>query len=96
MESRNNIKLNEESDLSQTIEGLLQLGNEVSILNDDVIKFSVIHTYLNTFFRFADKDYQKTGEKCAETYEFFLKVLIQSLFKHFKFISDYRIQRAVL
>ena len=78
------------------IESLLQLRNEVSVFNDDVIKFSVIHTYLNISLKFADKDHWEAGEKCAEVYEFFLKVLIQPLFKHFELISDYKIQRAVL
>ena len=74
----------------------MQLRNKVSVLNDDVIKFSVIHIYLNTSLKFTDKDYQRANEKCAKVYEFFLKVLIQSLLEHFKLISDHEIQRAVL
>ena len=57
MESRNDVKLNEESGLGQMIEGLLQPGNQVSVLDGDVVKFPVIHTYLNTSPRFANKDY---------------------------------------
>ena len=78
------------------IENLLQLKNEISVFNDDVVKFSIIHIYLNTSFRFADKDHWGAGEECAEAYEFFLKVLIQPLLKHFKLISDYKIQRIML
>ena len=73
------------------IENLLQLKNKVLIFDDDVVKFSVIHIYSNTFLKFTDKDHWRTDEKCAEVYEFFLKVLIQSLFKHFKLISDHKI-----
>ena len=39
------------------IENLLQLRNKVSVFDNDVIKFSVIYTYLNTFSKFTDKDY---------------------------------------
>ena len=76
MKSRNDVKLDEESNMSQTIESLLQLKNRVLIFNDDVIKFSVINTYLNISLRFVNKDYWKADEGCAEVYEFFLKVLI--------------------
>ena len=82
--------------MNQTIENLLQLRNEVSVLDNDVVKFSVIHTYLNTSPRFADKDHQRADEECAEAYESFLKILIQPLLEHFKLISDHKIQRAVL
>ena len=95
MKSWNNVKLNEKLNTDQTIENLLQLKNKILIFNDDVIKFSVIHTYLNIFFKFTDKDHQRVDEKYVETYKFFLKVLIQPLFKHFELISDYEIQRAV-
>ena len=57
MESRNDVKLDEKSGLGQMIEGLLQLGNQILVLDDDVIKFLVIHTYLNTSPRFTDKDH---------------------------------------
>ena len=76
MKSRNNIKLNKESDTDQTIESLLQSRNRVLIFNSDVVKFLVIHTYLNISPRFADKDYWEADEECAEVYEFFLKILI--------------------
>ena len=78
------------------IEGLLQLKNRVLILNNNVIKFSIIYIYLNTFFRFINKDHWETDEECAEMYEFFLKILIQPFLKHFEFINDYEIQKAVL
>ena len=91
MKSRNNVKFDEKSDLNQTIEGLLQLRNWVSVFNDNVVKFSVIHIYLNIFFKFANKDYQRVDEECAEAYEFFLKVFIQSFLEHFKLISGYEI-----
>ena len=78
------------------IEGLLQLKNEISVFDDDVVKFSIIHTYLNTFLKFANKDHWKADEKCVKIYKSFLKILIQSFFKHFKFINDYKIQRVML
>ena len=96
MKSWNNVKLDEELDTDQIIEGLLQLRNEILIFDDDVIKFSVIHTYLNISLKFVNKDHQRADEECAEAYEFFLKVLIQSFLEHFKLISDHKIQRAVL
>ena len=96
MENWNDVELDEESDMSQTIESFLQLRNRISVFDDDVVKFLIIHIYLNISLRFADKNYWKVDEKCAEMYEFFLKILIQSLFEHFEFISDHRIQRAVL
>ena len=58
------------------IKDFLQLKNKISVFDDDVIKFLIIYTYLNTFFRFANKDHQKTDKKCAEMYKFFLKILI--------------------
>ena len=47
VESRNDVELGEELGIGQMIEGLLQLGNRVSVLDGDVVKFLVIHTYLN-------------------------------------------------
>ena len=96
MKSRNDIKLDEKSDPGQMIEGLLQLRNWISVFDDDVIKFPVIHIYSNISPRFVNKDHQGAGEECAEVYESFLKVLIQLLFEHFELISGYGIQRAVL
>ena len=87
----NDVKLNEKLNTSQMIENLLQLKDRIVIFNNDVVKFSVIYTYLNIFSKFADKNHWETSEECAEAYEFFLKVLIQSFLKHFEFISDYRI-----
>ena len=69
----------------------MQLKNKVSVFNNDVVKFSVIHTYLNISLKFINKDHWGTDEECAEIYESFLKILIQSLLKHFKFINDYKI-----
>ena len=91
IKSWNDVKFNEELGTSQMIESLLQLRNEVLIFNNDVVKFLIIHTYLNIFFRFADKNHQKADEECVEVYKFFLKILIQSLLKHFELISDYKI-----
>ena len=91
MESRNDVKFDEESGSGQIIEGLLQLRNRVSVFDDDVIKFLIIHTYSNIFSRFTDKDHQRADEECTEVYEFFLKVLIQPLLEHFKLISDHKI-----
>ena len=96
MKSWNDVELGEESGTGQTIKGFLQPGNRISILDDDVIKFSVVHTHLNTSPKFADKDHWEAGEECTEAYESFLKILIQSLLEHFKFISGYKIQEAVL
>ena len=91
MKSWNDVEFDEELSMSQTIEGLLQLKNEILIFDDDVVKFSIIHTYLNTSPKFMNKDYWGADEGCAETYEFFLKIFIQSFFKHFKLISDHEI-----
>ena len=77
------------------IENLLQLKNKILIFNDDVIKFLIIHIYLNTSLKFINKNYQKVDKEYAEMYEFFLKVLIQLFFKYFEFISDYKIQKIV-
>ena len=96
MKSWNDVKFDEELSTDQTIESFLQLKNEILIFNDDVVKFSVIHTYSNTSPKFTNKDYQEADEECAEVYKFFLKVLIQSLFEHFELISGYRIQKTVL
>ena len=91
MKSKNDVKFNEKSDTDQTIENLLQLKNKILIFNDNVVKFLIIHTYLNISLKFVNKDHWEADEECAETYKFFLKILIQSLFEHFKFISDYKI-----
>ena len=96
IKNRNDVKLNEELNTDQTIESLLQSENRVSVFDNNIIKFSVIHIYLNISLKFANKDYWETDEKYVETYKFFLKVLIQSLLEHFKLISDHKIQRAVL
>ena len=77
------------------IESLLQLKDKIIIFSNNVIKFSVIHIYLNIFFKFADKNHWKVNKKCAEMYKSFLKIFIQLLFKYFKFINDYKIQKAV-
>ena len=57
MKNRNDIKFNEKSDTDQTIKSLLQLKNKISIFNDDVVKFSVIYTYLNTSPKFMKKNH---------------------------------------
>ena len=96
MESGNDVELGEELGIGQMIEGLLQLGNKVSVFDGDIIKFLVIHTYLNTSPRFVNKDHWGAGGECAGVYEFFLKVLIQPLLEHFELISDHGIQRVML
>ena len=96
MKSGNDVKFDEKLNINQIIESLLQLRNKVSVFNNDVVKFSVIHTYLNTSLKFTDKNHWEADEECAEMYKFFLKILIQSLFKHFKLISDYKIKKTVL
>ena len=57
MKSRNDVELNKKLSTNQMIENFLQLKNKISIFNNNVIKFSVIHIYLNIFFKFANKDY---------------------------------------
>ena len=57
MKSRNDVELDEELNMGQMIESLLQLRNRVSVFNGDIIKFLIIHTYLNTSPRFSDKDH---------------------------------------
>ena len=91
MLNRNDVQFNKKLNINQIIESLLQSENKISVFNDDIVKFLIIYTYLNTFFRFTDINHWKADEKCAEVYEFFLKVLIQSFFKHFELISDYEI-----
>ena len=78
------------------IKSFLQLKNKIAVFDDDIVKFLIIHTYLNIFFKFTNKNYWKADEKCAEVYKFFLKVFIQSLFKHFKLISNYEVQKIIL
>ena len=58
------------------IEGFLQLENRILNFNNDIVQFLIIYIYLNTFFKFADKDYQRDNKKYAEIYEFFLKIFI--------------------
>ena len=95
MKNRNNVEFNEKLSINQMIEGLLQLRNKISVFNNDVVKFLIIHTYLNIFPRFINKDHWEADEECAEMYKFFLKVFIQLLFKYFKLINNYEIQRTV-
>ena len=57
MENWNDIELDEELGMNQMIEDLLQLRNEVLILNDDVVKFLIIHIYLNTSPKFVNKNH---------------------------------------
>ena len=92
MKSCNDVKLDEELGINQIIEGFLQLRNKISVFDNDVIKFLIIHIHLNISFKFADKDYWEADEECAEVYEIFLKIFIQPLLEHFKLISDHRIQ----
>ena len=78
------------------IESLLQLRNKIIILDDDIIKFLIIHIYSNISLRFMNKDYQRVDEECAKAYKFFLKVFIQSFLEHFKLINNHKIQKTVL
>ena len=57
MKSRNDVEFNEELSTNQIIKSLLQLENRVLVLDDNVIKFPVIHIYLNTSPRFVNKDH---------------------------------------
>ena len=57
MKSEINIKFDEKSDKSQIIKNLLQLRNKISVFNDNVIKFLIIHIYLNIFLRFIYKNH---------------------------------------
>ena len=71
IESSNDIKLDEDLDLTQTVQGFRDQRQRVSVLNSDCVEASVVYTEMKASFRFLYKEDRCSGFRMTDSDEFF-------------------------
>ena len=71
IESGNDIKLDKDLDLTQTVQGFRDQRQRVSVLNSDCVEASVVYAETKTSFRFLYKENRYSEFRMTDSDKFF-------------------------